>query len=60
MNIFNLGFLGVEKEYPEQKSELPIKKKRNQVLTKEEEFTIGIIQERIMIEHAICRIKKSG
>ena len=37
VNMFDLGFLGVEKEYPEQKSELPIKKKRNQVLTKEEE-----------------------
>ena len=38
-----LGFLGVEDDYPEQKSSLPIKKKRNQVLTKEEESTIGII-----------------
>lgn len=36
VNMFDLGFLGVEKEYPEQKSELPIKKKRNQVLMKEE------------------------
>jgi hypothetical protein len=30
-NIFDLGFLGVEKDYPaEQISSLPIKKKRNQ------------------------------
>ncbi len=38
-NIFDLGFLGVEKGYPEQISSLSIKKKRNQKkeLTLEEE-----------------------
>ncbi len=36
-NILDLGFLGVEKDYSEQKSALPIKKtKRNQYLTLEE------------------------
>ena len=38
-NIFDLGFVGVEKEYPEQKSALPIKKKKKnqKELTLEEE-----------------------
>jgi DDE superfamily endonuclease/Helix-turn-helix of DDE superfamily endonuclease len=59
VNMFDLGFLGVEKEYPEQKSELPIKKKRNQVLMKEEkEYNRNHSRRRIVVEHAFCRIKK--
>ena len=58
-SMYDLGFLGVEKEYPEQKSSLPIKKKRNQVLTKEEEeYNRNHSRRRIVVEHAICRIKK--
>jgi hypothetical protein len=57
--MYDLGFLGVEDDYPEQKSSLPIKKKRNQVLTKEEEeYNRNHSAKRIVIEHAICRIKK--
>ena len=29
LNIFDLGYLGVEKDFPEQLSALPYKKKRN-------------------------------
>ena len=59
VNMYNPGFLGVEKkEYPEQKSELPIKKKRNQVLTKEKSPNRNHSRRRIVVEHAICRIKK--
>ncbi len=59
-NIFYLGFLGVEKDYPEQISSLPIKKKRNQELTLDEkEYNKNHSKKRIVIEHAIiCRIKK--
>jgi hypothetical protein len=60
-NIFDLGFLGVEKDYPaEQISSLPIKKKRNQELTLDEkEYNKNHSKKRIVIEHAIiCRIKK--
>jgi hypothetical protein len=60
-NIFDLGFLGVEKDYPaEQKSALPIKKKkRNQKLTLEEkEYNKIHSKKRIVVEHAICRLKK--
>lgn len=57
--VYDLGFLGVEKEFPEQKSSLPIKRKRNQILTKEEEeYNRTHSRIRIVVEHAICRIKK--
>jgi hypothetical protein len=59
-SILDLGFLGVEKEYPEQISSLPIKKKKgNQDLTIEEkEYNRIHSKRRIVIEHAICRLKK--
>ena len=57
--MFDLGFLGVEKDFPEQKSSLPIKKKKNQILTEEEEeYNREHSRRRIVVEHAICRIKK--
>ena len=58
-SIFDLGFLGVEKDHPEQKSVLPIKKKKNQELTIEEkEYNRLHSKKRIVVEHAICRLKK--
>jgi hypothetical protein len=59
-SILDLGFLGVEKDYPEQISSLPIKKKGNQDLTIEEkEYNRIHSKKRIVIEHAtICRLKK--
>ena len=30
VNVFDLGYLGIEKDFPEQLSSLPHKKKRNQ------------------------------
>lgn len=59
-SIVDLGFLGVEKDYPEQISSLPIKKKKgNQDLTIEEkEYNRIHSKKRIVIEHAICRLKK--
>ena len=45
--MYDLGFLGVQKDYPKQKSSLPIKRKKNQILTKkeEEDTTETILQE---------------
>lgn len=58
-NVFDLGYLGVEKDYPQQLSSLPNKKKRNQDLSQEEmESNINHSKTRIKIEHAICRLKK--
>ena len=57
--MYDLGFLGVEKDFPEQKSSLPIKKEKDHELTEvQKEYNRNHSAKRIVIEHAICRIKK--
>ena len=59
VNVFDLGYLGVEKDYPEQLSSLPYKKKKDQELSAEEkEYNSIHSKKRIVIEHTICRLKK--
>jgi hypothetical protein len=60
VNVFDLGYLGVEKDFPQQRSSLPNRKKRNKgELSKEErEHNNSHSKRRIAIEHAICRLKK--
>ena len=58
-SMYDLGFFGVETDYSKQKSSLPIKRKKNQILTKkEEEYNRNHSSRRIVVEHAICRLKK--
>lgn len=57
--MYDLGFLGVEKDFPEQKSSLPIKKEKGCELTIEErEYNKNHSAKRIVIEHVICKLKK--
>jgi len=59
VNVFDLGYLGVEKDFPEQLSSLPNRKKRNYELLQEEmEYNKSHSKKRIVIEHTICRLKK--
>lgn len=59
MSMYDLGFLGVEKDFPEQWSSLPIKKGKDHELTVEQkEYNRNHSAKRIVIEHAICRLKK--
>ncbi|CAN5744840.1 hypothetical protein BH23THE1_BH23THE1_02600 [soil metagenome] len=59
MGMYDLGFLWVEKDYPQQRSSLPIKKEKGCELTAEEKkYNKNHSAKRIVIEHAICRIKK--
>ena len=59
MSMYDLGFLGVEKDFPEQLSFLPIKKEKGCELTTEvREYNKNHSAKRIVIEHAICKIKK--
>jgi hypothetical protein len=59
LSMFDLGFLGVEKDFPEQLSSLPIKKEKDYELTEvQKEYNENHSAKRIVIEHAICRIKK--
>ncbi len=59
VTVVDLGYLGVEKDFPEQLSALPYKKKRNQDLSQEEiDYNIIHAKKRIVVEHTICRLKK--
>jgi hypothetical protein len=59
MSMLDLGFLGVEKDFPEHLSSLPIKKEKDHELTEVQKvYNRNHSAKRIMIEHAICRVKK--
>ena len=59
VNVFDLGYLRVEKDFPEQQSCIPIRKKSNQELSEEEkEYDKNHSKKRIVIEHTIYRLKK--
>ena len=59
VNVFDLGYLGVETDFLEQLSSIPNRKKRNLELSQEEkEYNINHSKKRIVIEHTICRLKK--
>jgi hypothetical protein len=57
--VFDLGYLGVEKDFPDLKSSMPNRKKRKPDLSQEEK---GCNQnhsgKRMVMEHTICRTKK--
>ncbi len=60
VNVFDLGYLGIEQDYPEQLSSMPNRKKRNQqeLPAEEKEYNKFHSKKRIVIEHTICRLKK--
>jgi len=59
VNVFDLGYLGIEKDFPEQLSSLPYRKDRNHKLFKaQKEYNQEHAKKRIVIEHTICRLKK--
>jgi len=59
MSMYDLGFLGVEKDFLEQESLLPIKKEKDHELTEVlKEYNKNHSAKRIVIEYAIYRIKK--
>ena len=60
LNVVDLGYLGIEKDFPQQLSFIPHRKKRNllQLSSEQKEYNQGHSQKRIIIEHTICRLKK--
>jgi DDE superfamily endonuclease len=59
VTVADLGYQDMEKDYPDQLSVLPYKKKINQFLSEEEKDYNRIHSKmRIVIEHTICRLKK--
>ena len=58
--FYDLGYLGVEKDFPEQISILPYKKKKGKKLTiTQKQWNKAQSKIRIKVEHIISRIKKS-
>ncbi len=59
VTVVDLGYLGMEKDFPEQLFALSSKKKRNQCLSQEEKDYNKIHSRmRIVVEHTISRLKK--
>jgi hypothetical protein len=59
VNVVDLGYPSVEKDYPEQLSTLPCKNRNQEELSQEEkEYNKFHSKKRILIEHTICKIKK--
>jgi DDE superfamily endonuclease len=60
LNVVDLGYLGIEKDFPQQLSSIPHRKKRNLLQSSQEqkEYNEGHAQKRIIKEHTICRLKK--
>jgi hypothetical protein len=59
VNVFDLGYLGVEKDFSEQLSSMSNRKKRNLDLSQEEkEYNKNYSRKRIVIEHTIYKLKK--
>ena len=60
VNVFDLGYLSIEKDFTNQLlSSLLNRKKRSMKLSQEElEYNKSLSKIRIVIEHTICRLKK--
>ena len=61
VNVFDPGYLGVEKDFPDQKLSLPNREKRSQkeLVQEEKEYNQNHSRKRVVIEHTIiCRMKK--
>ncbi len=60
VNVFDLGYLGIEKDYPEQLFALPYRKKRYQqsYQKKQKEYNNIHSKKRIVVGHTISRLKK--
>jgi hypothetical protein len=60
-NVVDLGYLGIEKDFPTVKSVLPIRKKKNTLLSNDDtKYNKNHSRLRIIVEHIICKIKKFG
>ena len=60
-NVFDLGYLGVQNDFPTVKSVLPVRKKKNVVLSGEEKkHNRRRSKLRVIVEHMMSRIKKYG
>jgi len=60
-NVLDLGYMGVQNDFPTVKSVLPIRKKRKSELSDEEKkHNRNHSKLRVIVEHTISRVKKFG
>ena len=61
-NLLDLGYLGVQNDFPTVKSVLPIRKKRNkgELSDEEKKHNRRHSKLRVIVEHTVSRIKKYG
>ena len=60
-NYFDLGYYGIENDFPDLRAVLPVKNKRNiELIKKEKRYNKRHSRQRVIVEHTICRIKKFG
>jgi len=60
-NFVDLGYLGIEKDYPTIKSVLPVRKKKYTLLSNDDvKYNKNYSSLRIIVVHIICKIKKFG
>jgi hypothetical protein len=60
-NVVDLGYLGIKKDFPTVKSALPVRKKKNTLLSNDNiKYNKNHSRLRIIVEHTICKIKKFG
>ena len=59
VNVVDLGYLGIVKDFLDQLSSIPQRKKRSLDLSEEErDYNKDHAKKTIVIEHTICRLKK--
>lgn len=55
------GYQGIEKDFPDLKVKIPVKKKKYQELSKKDKrYNKKLSQERVIVEHTIGKMKKFG
>ena len=55
----DLGYLGIEKDYPDMKVKIPVKKQKGKEFTKKQKRqNKKLRKERVIVEHTISRMKK--
>jgi ppGpp synthetase/RelA/SpoT-type nucleotidyltranferase len=61
-NVFDLGYMGVQNDYPTVKSVLPLfrKKRKSELSDEEKRHNRKHSKLRVIIEHTVSRIKKFG
>jgi hypothetical protein len=61
-NVFDLGYLGVQNDFPTVKSVLPIRKnrKKSELSDEEKKYNRKHCKLRVIVEHTVSRIKKFG